>query len=172
MASASTSSWLPGGSALVAVGWGRTRAMGLAWSWMACGGTAGLGASSPCGTCSLPYWQAGLAVLCPQRRTHSLSCCKPGCSSLMSGLQLMLSTIPQLLCSPLPALLNCLLVKACLSLSQTRKGFYPLLELVGSHRYLKFQHPSAGLQPPRPPLRHSVGVQGLDTALNSFLLQK
>lgn len=150
MASASTSSWLPGGSALVAVGWGRTRAVGLAWSWMACGGTAGLGASSPCGTCSLPYWQAGLAVLCPQRRTHSLSCCKPGCSSLMSGLQLMLSTIPQLLCSPVPALLNCLLVKACLSLSQTRKGFYPLL----AGRFMQIPQVSA-------PILHGCSLPGL-----------
>lgn len=73
---------------------------------MARGSTAGLGASSPCGACSLPNWQAGPAMLCPQRITPSLSCYKQGCSSLMSGLQLMLSVLLQLLCSPLPALLN------------------------------------------------------------------
>lgn len=33
----------------------------LAWSWRAHGGTAGLGASSPCGTCSLPN-RTGSAV--------------------------------------------------------------------------------------------------------------
>lgn len=43
----------------------------------------------------------------------------------MSGLQLMLTTLSQLFYSPLPALLNPVLVKARLSLSQTQKGFYP-----------------------------------------------
>lgn len=50
--------------------------------------------------------------------TPSLACWKPGCSSLMSGLQLTLSMLPWLI---LPAVL----LEACLSLSQTSRGFCP-----------------------------------------------
>lgn len=57
--------------------------------------------------------------------TPSLACCKPGCLSLMSGLQLSLSMLPRLFCSPLPTADPAVLVNVCLSQSQPSRGFCP-----------------------------------------------
>lgn len=57
--------------------------------------------------------------------TPSLACCKPDCSALTSGLQLSLSTLPRLFCSPLPTAEPAVLVKACLSQSQTIRDSCP-----------------------------------------------
>lgn len=54
--------------------------------------------------------------------TPSVAFWKPGCLSLMSGLQLTLSILPWLI---LPAAELAILLEACLSLSQTIRGFCP-----------------------------------------------
>lgn len=109
--------WLSFGSS----GWGRTCAGSLVRSWMA------QLALEPAVLVALAVCQAGRGhwQVPTQDNSHSVLL-KPGCSSSVSGVQLMLSMLP-----PLAALLPfpcSFLDKACLSLRQTRKtrkGFYP-----------------------------------------------
>lgn len=86
-------------------------------------GTAGLGASSPCGTCCLPGWQGALAGA----HTGQLPLCLAETRLLILGFWGAAYAVH----APLAALLSfpcSVLDKACLSLRQTRKtrkGFYP-----------------------------------------------
>lgn len=85
------------GSALVAVAGG-----GLCWQpGEELDGTVAL---EPAVLVALAACQAGGSVVPTQDSSHSVLL-KPGCSSLVSGVQLMLSTLPWLLCSLFLALL-------------------------------------------------------------------
>lgn len=72
---------------------------------------------------ALAVCQTGNAV---PAEDNSHSCCKPGCLSLMSGLQLMLIHTPLAALLPSPCSDEpSILVTACLSLRQPRKDIYP-----------------------------------------------
>lgn len=105
--------WLSSGGS----GWGRTCAGSLVRSWMA---------QWPWSQQS--WWHllsarlaGGTGSVVPTHNSHSVLL-KPGCSSFVPGVQLYAVHAPLAAVCPFPC---SVLGTACLSLRQTRKGFYP-----------------------------------------------